>query len=623
MRTARSMLLWFVLVLLVVSACAQESEFLEANYTKKEYQIPMRDGAKLFTSVFFPKDQSVKYPILINRTPYDVAPYGDNRFPDKYTREWKHLAEEGFIFVFQDVRGKFMSEGDYENMRPYIKDKSSPNDVDESSDTHDTIDWLIKNIPGHNGKVGLWGISYPGFYAAMSLNESHPALVAVSPQAPIADWFIGDDFHHHGAVWLPHAFNFMAVFDVPRDSLTKSWPPRFDHKTPDGYRFFLKMGPLANTNKLYFRNEHPFWNDFMEHPNYDAFWQARSSLNHFEHVKPAVLVVGGWFDAENLFGALNTYKTIEKKNPDANNVFVMGPWYHGGWVRSDGDSLGNICFGSKTGAYYIENIELPFFKHYLKGEGDINLPEAQVFETGSNQWRSYESWPPKNAEKAKLYLRAEGSISMEKPAKSGKNRYDEYVSNPSKPVPFTAEIATGMPRTYMVEDQRFASTRPDVLVYESEILQEDVTVAGPLFPELYVSTSGTDCDWIVKLIDVYPDTLKETVPGGCNVKMGGFQMLVRGDVMRSRYRNSFEKPEPMQPNTVTKIKWETPDINHAFLKGHKIMIQIQSSWFPLVDRNPQKYVNIYQAVEDDFQKAVQRIYHSSEYPSSINVSLMK
>jgi putative CocE/NonD family hydrolase len=493
--------------------------------------------------------------------------------------------------------------------------------VDESSDTYDTIDWLVKNVPNNNGRVGMWGISYPGFYTSMGVIGAHPALKAASPQAPIADWFIGDDFHHNGALFLPHGFNFLSSFGLPRPEPTTNGPPRFEHGTPDGYKFFLELGPLQNADRRYFKGRVAFWNEMMQHPNYDEFWQARNVLPHLKNIRPAVMTVGGWFDAEDLYGALNTYQSIEAKNPGSYNMLVMGPWFHGGWSRADGDALGDVRFGSKTSLFYREKIELPFFNCFLKDKCDEKLPEAFVFETGSNVWRKYERWPPAKAQARSLYLQANGKLSFAPPPSGAVNIFDEYMSDPRRPVPFINNIAIGMTREYMVEDQRFASRRADVLVYQTEPLKDDLTVAGPITASLYVSTTGTDSDFIVKLIDVYPDNAPDNDPNPTGMRMGGYQMLVRGEPMRARFRNSFERPEAMTPNQVTKVEFTMPDANHTFLKGHRIMVQIQSTWFPLVDRNPQKFVNINTAAETDFQKATQRVYRSARYSSHLKLSI--
>jgi hypothetical protein len=608
------------LIGLCYSLAVGQSSEVKAGYAKAEHMIPMRDGVKLFTAVYSPKDTSQKYPILLNRTPYSCAPYGPDAYKDSIGPS-PLFQKEGYIVVYQDVRGAFMSEGAYVNMRPQNDNKRGA-DIDESSDTYDTIEWLVKNVPNNNGRVGMWGISYPGFYAAVGMIDSHPALKAASPQAPIADWFIGDDFHHNGALFLPHAFNFFAGFGRPRPKPTMSFGPRFEHGTPDGYKFFLEMGPLPSADKKYFHGNIAFWNEMMEHPNYDAWWQARNTRPHLRNIKPAVMTVGGWFDAEDLFGALNTYKSVEKQSPGAYNILVMGPWFHGGWARGDGEGLGDVRFGSKTSVFYRENIELVFFNHYLRDKGESKLPEAYVFETGSNKWRAYEQWPPANTQARSLYLGSNGKLSFTQPTDSA-NGFDEYVSDPAKPVPYINNIANGMTREYMVDDQRFASRRADVLVYQTDVLNDDLTVAGPITASLFVSTSGTDSDFVVKLIDVYPDSAPDNQPNSTGMKMGGYEMLVRGEPMRARFRNSYEKPEAMTANKVEKVEFVLPDVNHSFLKGHRIMIQIQSSWFPLVDRNPQKFVDIYKASDADFQKATERVYHSSRYASQLKLSTLQ
>jgi hypothetical protein len=597
---------------------AQRDDFIRSNYTKHEFQIRMRDGKKLFTAVYEPKDTSRSYPIMLHRTPYSVAPYGENNYPFSGGPS-DELALEGFIFAYQDVRGSMMSDGAFVNMTPQIFDKKGPKDVDESTDAYDTIDWLVKNIPNNNGKVGMWGISYPGFYAAAGMIDAHLALKAVSPQAPIADWFVGDDFHHNGAFYLVHAFGFLSSFGYPRPNPTTHFHPAFDFPTPDGYDFFLKLGALSGTNEKYFKNKIPFWNDILKHGNYDEFWQARNLRPHLKDIKPAVMTVGGWFDAEDLFGTLQVYQSVEASSPGAYNILVMGPWYHGGWSRSGGDTFGDLRFGSDTSVFYRKEIEFPFFMHFLKGTADPKLPEAYVFATGSNEWKKEDQWPPRDTRPRNLYLCASEKLSWDPDPEDTASQFDEYISDPAKPVPYTIEITTRMTREHMVDDQRFAARRPDVLTYATEELKRDITIAGPVAPRLSVSTSGTDSDFIVKLIDVYPDDTPDLMVLRDRVRMGGFQQLVRGEAFRGKYRNSFTNPEPFVPGEVAKIEYKMPDIFHTFRKGHRIMVQIQSTWFPLIDRNPQQFLDIYHAKISDFTKATQRIYRSKQAPSYITL----
>ena len=595
--------------------------WIKANYTKYEYRIPMRDGVKLFTSVYVPKDAGQHmYPILLDRTPYTVAPYGDDQFKTALGPS-EQFARSKYIFVYQDVRGKFLSEGVYEDMRPYIAGKNSSKDVDESSDAYDTIDWLVKYVRYNNGRVGVWGISYPGFYSAMAAIDAHPALKAVSPQAPIADWFIGDDFHHNGALYLPHMFNFMYSFGQERPQPTTKWASRLERDSPDGYSFFRDLEPLSNVDARYYHNKIAWWEQVIQHPNYDAFWKARSTPQFLKNIKPAVLTVGGWFDAEDLWGALHTYQSANAQSPAGDVKLVMGPWSHGGWARSDGDHLGNVWFNGKQSVFYREKIEFPFFEHYLKGAPDPQLPKAYVFETGTNQWKRYDAWPPTQAAPAALYLGPSGQLSFNPPA-SGSD-FDEYVSDPAKPVPFTTTIDPGMTREHMTDDQRQAGRRTDVLVYQTAPLTEDVTIAGPLKPELFVSTSGTDADFVVKLIDVYPGNFPDNEGNPKGVHLGEYEQLVRGELFRARFRNGYEASEPLQPNQIARVAYTMPDVNHTFRRGHRIMVQVQSTWFPLVDLNPQKFVpNIYNAEPSDFQKATERVYHSAANDSHIGVLLL-
>lgn len=604
--------------LLLQLAWTQRLSYIQSNYSKHEYRIPMRDGKKLFTAVYSPKDLSKSYPILLNRTPYSAVPYGEKSFPSDLGPS-EYFSNDGFIFAYQDVRGRMMSEGEFVDMTPVIDHKNGPADIDESSDAYDTIDWLIKNVPNNNGNVGIWGISYPGFYAACGMIDAHPAVKAVSPQAPIANWFIGDDFHHNGALYLPHAFGFLSGFGRPRSGLTTKQDSHIILPTPDGYDFYLRLGPLSNVNAKYFKRDIPFWNEIMRHGVYDSFWQSRNLRPHLNNVKPAIMTVGGWYDAEDLFGTLGVYQAIESSSPAAYNILVMGPWYHGGWARSDGEYLGNIHFGSNTSAFYRKDIEFPFFRHFLKGTEDPDLPEAYVFLTGGNEWRKENQWPPKNSRAQNLYLQAGGKLSWDEPSEDSSNGFEEYISDPQKPVPYISGIASGMTREHMVEDQRFASRRTDVLTYETEVLKKDITVAGPVIPNLNVSTTGTDSDFVVKLIDVYPDDAPDFEKNPAGIHMGGYQQLVRGELFRGRFRNSFSDPEPFVPGQITSIRYQMPDVFHEFQKGHRIMVQIQSSWFPLVDRNPQQFVDIYSAKEGDFKKATQRVYRSKSAPSFITL----
>ncbi len=598
---------------------SQGQEYVKTHYTKYEYEIPMRDGVKLFTAAYLPKDASQKYPILISRTPYSVAPYGADHYRDALG-PWEKFAREGFIFVYQDVRGRFLSEGEFADVRPHRPVKNGPKEFDESTDTWDTIDWLIRRIPNHNGRVGIWGISYPGFYAAMGMIDAHPALKAASPQAPVSDWFIGDDFHHNGALFLAHSFHWQVHNDKPRPQPTTKRPPPFEYGTPDGYRFYLEAGTLTNINEKHLKHEIAFWNEMMRHPNYDEFWKARNLLPHLRNIKPAVMTVGGWFDAEDLYGALKVYEHTEKGSPGAANLLVMGPWSHGGWARGEGSSLAQVRFGSKTAEFYRESIEFPFFLQALKQKGEMKLPEAYVFETGANLWRQFDAWPPRPARPVNFHLGAGGRLLRQ--ATGDAEGFDEYLSDPARPVPVINSVSIAMTRDYMIEDQRFAATRPDVLVYETETLNEDVVIAGPVTASLHVSTTGTDSDWVVKLIDVYPPDFPDPQPNPANVRMGGYQQLVRGEPMRGRFRNSFEKPEPFRPGEVAKVEFVMPDAFHNFRRGHRIMVQVQSSWFPLVDRNPQKFIDIYTARESDFQKATQRVYRTRSQPSKVQVMVL-
>ncbi len=579
---------------------------VKANYDKQEVYIPMRDGVKLFTAIYTPKDKTRKYAIILNRTPYGIAPYGEDQFPAAL-RPGEAFAKEGFIFVFQDVRGKNKSEGEFVNMTPHKPIKKSKADIDESTDTYDCIDWVLKNIPNNNGKVGQWGISYPGFYTSAGMIDAHPALKASSPQAPICDWFTGDDFHHNGALFLPHFFGFMYSFGQIRKAPEPAKWRSFPYPTNDGYKFYKDyVGPIKNVSTLY-QNQIPFWNEITQHQSYDTFWQVRNLRPHLKNIKPAVLVVGGWFDAENLYGALQTYYSIEKQSTKTNNTLVMGPWIHGGWNRTNGDHLGDISFKQNTAKYYRDSIEFPFFIKHLYNKGNYKSTEATVFETGSNTWRKYNNWPPTNTINTTYYLSQTNKLGT-----TATQHQELFISDPNKPVPYMPVSDNGMSKEYMVADQRFAAMRTDVLNYYSLPFEKTTVFAGPIEVELTVSTISTDADWIVKIIDVYPDSAATDTINDKAVRLSGYHMLVRGDVMRGKFRNSFTNPEPFKPNQPTQVKFTISDINHAFLPGHQLLIQVQSTWFPLVDRNPQQFMNIYEATEKDFIRATHTVYGNSK-----------
>ena len=610
---------------------SQDSAWIREHYYKIEKYIPMRDGVKLFTSIYIPTDVTEKHPILLTRSPYSCAPYGENNYnANLWNRHWRYYARENYIIVTQDVRGRWMSEGEFVDVRPFNPNKKG-NETDEASDTYDAIDWLIRNLPSNNEHVGVFGISYPGFYSTMAALSGHPALKAVSPQAPVTDWFQGDDFHHNGVFMLMDGYSFYAGgFGYPRPKPTMTGPvSTMKFPTVDNYDIYLKTGSLKNFMKLT-GDSLQFLNDLFAHPNYDDWWKARNPRNFVNDVKPATLVVGGLFDAEDCFGAWNLYKAIEKKNPaDHFNKLVIGPWYHGQWASTDGTHLGNVRFGSNTSFWYQNNIEIPFFNYYLKGKGDISKQaEATIFFSGENKWRNYAQWPPSEKQDKAIYLQANGKLSWDKSTE--KASYSEYISDPAHPVPYTEDVHYYRTREYMTDDQRFAKRRADVLSFETDILNDDVTLAGTVVADLVTSISSTDADFVVKVIDVFPDDFKypgsQTQQGrtaGGDYQMGGYEMMVRGEIMRGRFRNSFAVPEAFKPNKVEKVRFELPDVAHTFLKGHKIMIQIQSSWFPLADRNPQKFVDIYKAADSDFQKATIRIHHDATNSSSILLPVVK
>ncbi|MGI4760233.1 MAG: CocE/NonD family hydrolase [Janthinobacterium lividum] len=620
---------------------AQDSLFVRQHYRKVEQLIAMRDGVRLATILYVPLDASPTrcYPFLMERTPYSAGPRGA-AYLTHGPGPSRELSQEKYIFVYQDVRGRYLSEGQFEEMtpafsgppKPGLKGKATPHD--ESTDTYDTIEWLLKNVAGNNGRVGIMGISYPGFYATASLPHAHPALKAVSPQAPVTDEFIGDDARHNGAFFLLDNFDFTNYFDVPRPTPLAEYAQLFPLKISDAYQFFLDLGPIKNANQAqYFNGRARIWNEYLAHDTYDAYWQARNSRPRLTGVRPAVLVVGGWYDAEDLFGALHTYQAIEKQNPAATNRLVMGPWTHGAWSRPDWSTYGPLSFGQNTADYYRKQLETPFFNFYLKDKGTFNAAEATVFNTGTNEWKTYPAWPPKASQPRMLLLQSKGNLLLESklahmlnnkalgypsvdtpPAKLPEPlsapTFTEYVSDPANPVPYTNGVKASRDNEYMVEDQRFAAKRPDVLSFQTAPLAQDLTVAGPLGVDLWVSTSGTDADFVVKLIDVLPDG------------PAGTQRLVRADVFRGRYRHSFAKPEAFQPNVPTEVKYDLNDVLHTFKKGHRLLVQVQSTWFPLVDRNPQQFVNISTAEAKDFQKATIRVYHEAGHASSLTLPVL-
>ena len=600
------------------------------HYTKYEYRIPMRDGARLFTSVLVPKDASTTYPFMLTRTPFGVTPYGPDE-DSAYSSQTEALLKAGYILVRQDVRGRLMSEGEFTHMTPHRLEKRTPADVDESTDTWDTVEWLLDHVPNHNGRVGMWGISYSGFFTAAGIIDTHPAIRAASPQAPVADLFLDDDWYHGGAFMLAHAFNSVTAYQ-PQSGPTR--PPRvsvpFDYGTEDGYEFFLELGPIGNAASR-IGAPNPTWDELLEHPTYDDFWQSRAIWRHLKGIRCAVLTVGGWFDAEDLMGPLRVHRAITNDNSGIASTLVMGPWVHGGWAAYDGRRLGNVDFAADTAKFYRDQILLPFFEFHLKDRADPRLPEAYVFETGTNVWRQLSCWPPPDAVPQTLYFREGGGLAFEPPAEADAS--DSYVSDPTKPVPFIGYAAPAMPEEYMVSDQRFAATRPDVLVYVTDPLEEDLTLAGPVVPKLFVATTGTDSDWVVKLIDVYPPDRSTPAAQGSSgnardvgpptVALAGYQQLVRGGPFRGKFRHSFEQPEPFVPGKVEAVTFAMPDVNHVFRRGHRVMVQVQSSWFPLVDRNPQTFVNIPTAKPEDFKAAMQRVVRAQTQPSGVEVRVLR
>jgi uncharacterized protein len=612
----RLLLCFALIALLPVTSSAQDEEQKPSDFgalfNKSEAMIPMRDGVKLHTEIYVPRQSSEPLPLFLTRSPYGLADdaKGFSRLLDMY----KEMFADGYIFVFQDIRGKYGSEGKFVMLRPprYRKD---PKSIDEGTDTYDTIEWLLKNVPNNNGRVGEAGISYGGWLTAMSILEPHPALKAISEQASPVDMYMGDDFHHNGAFRLSYGFEYAAMMEAGKTT------QQFQFDKYDTYEWYLALGPLSNVNKNYLHGNTPTWNDFVNHPDYDEFWQKQAFPRYFRDLKLTVpnLNVAGWWDQEDFYGPIKIYELLEKNDTEHNNYLAVGPWNHGGWARMSGKKLGKIDFGSSTSEYFRKDIQAPWFAYWLKGKGSKPTHEATVFETGSNTWRTWDAWPPvAGISKRKLYFHADGKLTFEAPFDATAS--DEYVSDPANPVPYRTrpieETYSNDSRwfTWLVEDQRFVDRRPDVLTWQTEPFTENVTVAGDILAHLFASTSGTDSDWVVKLIDVYPQEVKE------DSKMGGYKLMIANDVFRGRYHNSFEKPEPLVANKIMEFTIDLHTNDHVFLQGHRIMVQVQSTWFPIIDRNPQKFVpNIFLATADDYQKATQHIYRSKQFPSNIEL----
>ena len=602
-----------ILLFVAANLFAQQTDAND-KYTRREVMIPMRDGVKLFTVIYSPKNQTGKLPFLLTRTPYG---FKDSRSPEKsdYTRD---LAEEGYFFVAQDIRGRYLSEGTFEMTR-MSRNKSNPKGIDEASDTYDTIDWLLKNIPDNNGKAGIYGISYDGWTAIIAATDPHPALKAVSEQATPSDMFMNDDFHHNGAFRLSYGFEYSVLTEAAKtDSL-------YDFGEYDTYDWYLKLGALSNINKKYAHGTLPTWNNFIAHPNYDIFWQKQALAYRLDYPRVPIQHVSGWWDQEDMVGPQDAYKKLEKRDSSHNNFIVMGPWLHGGWASGEGKNLGNIKFDDQpTGTYFRQQVQAKWFAWYLKGKGDGKFSEATSFQTGSNQWKAYDSWPPKQSVFANIYFHTGGKLSFVKPTAAETGVFDSYVSDPAKPVPYRArpveETYGANSRWYpwLTENQRFVDNRPDVLQWQTDTLTEDVTITGNVIAKLFASTSGTDADWVVKLIDVYPQFYKK------ELRMSGYELMIANDIFRARYRNSFSNPQPLTPGKVDEYTIDLHGADHVFKKGHRIMVQVQSTWFPLYDRNPQKYVpNIYKAQENDYQTATQKVYHSVKFASCIQLPVVK
>jgi hypothetical protein len=611
--------LWAVAILLLFAftgrAQAPNSPDYSLLFDKTDVMIAARDGVKLHTEIYAPKNSTEPLPIVIERTPYGI--HDDDKGYSRILARYAEMIPDDYIFVFQDIRGRYGSEGTFVMQRP-VRDPKDPKAIDEGTDTYDTIDWLVKNVPHNNGRTGLVGISYGGWLTVMGMLEPHPALKAVSEQASPADMFLGDDFHHNGAFRLSYGFEYSTMMETGKTNFA------FKFDQFDTYEWYLRLGALSNADKNYVHGTLPTWKDFVAHPNYDAFWKQEAMPYILTKPKVPNLNVAGWWDQEDAYGPMKIYELLEKNDPDHLNYLVAGPWNHGGWARSSGKSLGAIPFGSDTSLYFRQKIEAPWFAYWLKNKGSLPLKEALLFQTGSNQWVQFDSWPPHDAATREIYFREDGKLSFDPPQVATPQSFDSYVSDPAHPVPYRHrpidmtypdDHPGGWP-TWLVEDQRFVDNRPDVLTWQTEELTEDMTVTGSVTAKLFASTTGSDSDWIVKLIDVYPEKYPD------DWKLSGYELMIADEVFRGRFRKSFEKPEPITPDAITPFTIDLHTANHVFKKGHRIMVQVQSTWFPIIDRNPQKFVlNIFEAKESDYQKATQRIYRSKEYPSGVVLSL--
>jgi uncharacterized protein len=582
---------------------------VQVPFERREVMIPMRDGVHLHTLVFTPKDQPAPLPIIINRTPYGIAQSNS----DGINRRYKELIKDGYIFVRQDIRGRYASEGQFVMNRP-LRDRKDPKAFDESTDTYDTIDWLIKNVPKNNGRVGIFGVSYDGWLAAVATVDAHPALKASSPQAPMTDTWMGDDFFHNGAFRQTYGYEYVTSMESSKEDTDVT----FDK---DSYDWYLELGSLSKLTER--AGKLPTWSAFVAHPNYDEYWKARAAQHYLTRTHVATLVVGGWWDQEDFWGTLATYEAFEKLDERNQNFVVLGPWNHGGW-NGFGRSLGKIEFGSATGQYFRADIQAPWFAYYLKDKGKLAEPEAVTFQTGSNKWTNSDHWPPKEAVARNLFLHSRRKLSFEKPAGNRDADFDSYESDPAKPVPYRPRpiqptYGPGSTwSTWLVQDQRFLEGREDVISWQSDVLENDLTVTGDIVAHLFASTSGSDSDWVVKLIDVYPDSYPE------DKTMAGYQLMIADEIFRGRYRQGFETPAAIPSDQVNEYTIDLFGNNHCFKKGHRLMVQVQSSWFPLYDRNPQKFVeNIFLAKPSDFQAATQRIYQSSRYSSYVSLPVMK